>query len=280
MLTSEVLLTGVVENAVGIEGFLDRRLMRSGQQLSLSPRLATEIEPIPEWLQVRAGFYFEPTRFATNSDGGRGHATLGLDVKVLPWDGLRHLPGRQLVPRRRLARRGARLHQLGLRARGLALTARRVGLAGAGRPARFVSWRAEARDAHRTVAGVGGSLRVGGAARATLALRAQRSRIELELPAKRATPRGRVKSATGTLDVDLDDLSRTRGSVSVSLEDLELLAADGAPDRTYTERHSNGSSLGPRSAGETRHGAEPDVQHHGTRRGSRRAPRDRPHSTP
>jgi hypothetical protein len=86
MLTSEVLLTGVVENAVGIEGFLDRRLMRSGQQLSLSPRLATEIEPIPEWLQVRAGFYFEPTRFATNSDGGRGHATLGLDVKVLPWD--------------------------------------------------------------------------------------------------------------------------------------------------------------------------------------------------
>ncbi len=86
LLTSAMLLTGRVEDAVGIEGFLDRKLMRSGQQLSLSPRLATEIEPIPHWLQVRAGFYFEPTRFSANEDGGRSHGTLGLDLKVLPWD--------------------------------------------------------------------------------------------------------------------------------------------------------------------------------------------------
>jgi hypothetical protein len=86
LLTSSMLLTGPVKNAVGIEGFLDRKLMRSGQQLSLSPRLAVEIEPIPHWLQARAGFYFEPTRFAANEDGGRSHGTLGLDLKVLSWD--------------------------------------------------------------------------------------------------------------------------------------------------------------------------------------------------
>jgi hypothetical protein len=86
LLTSEMLLTGRVEDGVGIEGFLDRKLMRSGQQLSLSPRLATEIEPIAHWLQLRAGFYFEPTRFSANDEGGRSHGTLGFDAKVLPWD--------------------------------------------------------------------------------------------------------------------------------------------------------------------------------------------------
>jgi hypothetical protein len=80
----------------------------------------------------------------------------------------------------------------------------------------------------------------------------KRSRIELELPAKRATPRGRVKEATGTLDVDLDDLSRTRGKVSVSLEDLELLDADGAPDRTYTQRALEWLELGAKVSGEKR----------------------------
>jgi hypothetical protein len=80
----------------------------------------------------------------------------------------------------------------------------------------------------------------------------ERSRIELELPAKRATPRGRVKSATGTLDVDLDDLARTRGHVSVSLEDLELLGADGAPDPTYTERALEWLELGAKVSGEKR----------------------------
>ena len=71
---------------VGIEGFLDRTVQRSGQQLTLSPRLAIEIEPIPYWVQTRAGYYFEPTRFTANADGGRSHGTLGADVKLFPWD--------------------------------------------------------------------------------------------------------------------------------------------------------------------------------------------------
>jgi len=86
LLTSSLLLTGTVPDGVGIEGFLDRTVQRSGQQLSLSPRFAVEIEPIAHWLQARGGFYFEPTRFSANADGGRSHVTLGADVKVLPWD--------------------------------------------------------------------------------------------------------------------------------------------------------------------------------------------------
>jgi len=86
LLTSSLLLTGTVADGVGIEGFLDRQAQRSGEQLSLSPRLAVEIEPIPNWLQTRAGFYFEPTRFAANADGGRSHATLGVNARLLPWD--------------------------------------------------------------------------------------------------------------------------------------------------------------------------------------------------
>jgi len=86
LLMSSLLLTGTVPQGVGIEGFLDRTVQRSGQQISVSPRSAVEIEPVPHWVQARAGFYFEPTRFSANADGGRSHATLGADVKLLPWD--------------------------------------------------------------------------------------------------------------------------------------------------------------------------------------------------
>jgi hypothetical protein len=79
-----------------------------------------------------------------------------------------------------------------------------------------------------------------------------RSEIELALPAKRATPRGRVKSARGTLEVDLDDLSRTTGSVSVSLDDLELVGEDGALEPTYTARALEWLELGARVAADRR----------------------------
>ena len=90
------MLTGPVEEGVGIESFLNRRVQRSGERPSLSPRLGLEFEPIPNWLQARAGFYFEPTRFSRNADGspsrGRSHATLGCDVKVLKWNVFKTFP--------------------------------------------------------------------------------------------------------------------------------------------------------------------------------------------
>jgi hypothetical protein len=86
LLMSSMLMTGAVENGVGIEGFLKREWQRSGEQISVSPRLGLEIEPVPNWLQMRGGVYYEPTRFRSNEDGGRTHATLGGSLRLLPWD--------------------------------------------------------------------------------------------------------------------------------------------------------------------------------------------------
>src|SRR4051812_40320235 len=92
LLMSAMLMTGAVHNGVGIEGFLKREWQRSGEQITLSPRLAVEIEPIPNWLQMRGGVYYEPTRFRANEDGGRTHATLGGSLRLLPWDVFRTFP--------------------------------------------------------------------------------------------------------------------------------------------------------------------------------------------
>ncbi|HEY3493052.1 MAG TPA: hypothetical protein VGK73_00125 [Polyangiaceae bacterium] len=90
LLMTTLVLTGEVGNGVGVESFLNRRVQRSGERATLSPRIGVEFEPIPHWMQARTGFYFEPTRFSKNADGtpsrGRAHATLGLDVKVLKWN--------------------------------------------------------------------------------------------------------------------------------------------------------------------------------------------------
>ncbi len=86
LITSSLVLTGNVDGGIGIEGFLDGKAQRSGRHLSLSPRLAVELEPILRWTKLRGGIYFEPTRFPDNADGGRAHATLGIDQKLLPWD--------------------------------------------------------------------------------------------------------------------------------------------------------------------------------------------------
>jgi hypothetical protein len=86
LVTASLLMTGVVEDGVGLEGFLDGKEQRSGQQLSLSPRIGFELEPILHWTKIRAGTYFEPTRFPTNIAGGRSHGTFGIDQKVLPWE--------------------------------------------------------------------------------------------------------------------------------------------------------------------------------------------------
>ncbi len=74
LVMSSFLLTGTVPQGVGIEGFLDRTVQRSGQQLTLSPRLAIEIEPIPYWVQTRAGFYFEPRASAPTPTAGAATA--------------------------------------------------------------------------------------------------------------------------------------------------------------------------------------------------------------
>lgn len=86
LLLSSLVVTGTTQDAVGVESFLERTVQRSGASLSYSPRVAMEMESIPNWLRVRVGSYHEPTRFPSNRQGGRIHGTLGFDVRLFPFD--------------------------------------------------------------------------------------------------------------------------------------------------------------------------------------------------
>jgi hypothetical protein len=46
--------------------------------------LGAEGEPIANWVQMRAGTYFEPSRF--EGVGYRVHATFGTDVRLFSWN--------------------------------------------------------------------------------------------------------------------------------------------------------------------------------------------------
>jgi hypothetical protein len=83
LVTTSLLLTGPVSDAVGVESFLSQKVDRSGQTLSVTPRLGVESEVVPYWLRVRAGSYYEPTRFSNSSP--RLHGTFGVDAKVFSW---------------------------------------------------------------------------------------------------------------------------------------------------------------------------------------------------
>lgn len=83
LLTSSLLVSGPVSNAIGVESFLAQRVERSGQRATLTPRVGAEVEPIEGWLQVRAGSYLEPSRYAGKSS--RLHGTLGLEARLFPW---------------------------------------------------------------------------------------------------------------------------------------------------------------------------------------------------
>ena len=86
LVTTSIMVSGSVNNAVGIESMLNRTVQRSGERLTVSPHVGVETELIPHWLRVRGGSYLEPTRFNSNQKGARLHATFGFDQKVLPWN--------------------------------------------------------------------------------------------------------------------------------------------------------------------------------------------------
>jgi hypothetical protein len=86
LVTTSLMVSGSLRDAVGIESMLDRQVQRSGEQLSLSPHLGLETEVLANWLRLRGGSYLEPSRFASNDKGARLHGTFGFDQKVLEWD--------------------------------------------------------------------------------------------------------------------------------------------------------------------------------------------------
>ena len=84
LLLGSVLLTGPSDQAVALEGFVNRERELVGRRVSFSPRLAVETEPVPNYLKFRAGVYFEPSRFTDGT--ARQHFTFGSDVKLFAWD--------------------------------------------------------------------------------------------------------------------------------------------------------------------------------------------------
>ena len=83
-----VLTTGSVENGVSIDTFLSQAneslgpnavSARSGGAVNFSPRFGIEAEAIPNWLILRGGSYYEPSRFG---GVGRQHFTFGTSLRV------------------------------------------------------------------------------------------------------------------------------------------------------------------------------------------------------
>jgi hypothetical protein len=79
-----MIISGPVDDAVGVESLTTQTVNRSGQHTVISPRLGVESGVIPDYLKLRAGTYLEPTRFEGSS--ARLHGTFGADVKLLVWN--------------------------------------------------------------------------------------------------------------------------------------------------------------------------------------------------
>ncbi len=84
LLTADVWINGRVQDGVGVESFLFQTVQRSGEKVTVSPRVGFETEVWPTRLKLRAGSYIEPSRFAESTL--RVHGTFGFDVNVLRWN--------------------------------------------------------------------------------------------------------------------------------------------------------------------------------------------------
>ncbi|MBI2391541.1 MAG: hypothetical protein HYV09_18275 [Deltaproteobacteria bacterium] len=84
LIVGSVLVSGPVKDAIGLESFLSQYVQRSGRRPVVTPRLGVEAEPFANAIQVRAGTYLEPSRFADRSP--RLHGTLGLEVRLFRWN--------------------------------------------------------------------------------------------------------------------------------------------------------------------------------------------------
>jgi hypothetical protein len=82
--SASMLVASAVHDAVGVESLVNQTVDRSGEKAVASFHVGAEAGVLPRLLKVRAGSYVEPTRFDGSSP--RVHGTVGLDVKLVPWD--------------------------------------------------------------------------------------------------------------------------------------------------------------------------------------------------
>jgi hypothetical protein len=84
LFSADVIAVGPTPDGVGLESFLSQQRQESGRHTTFGFRFGIEGEPIAYWVQMRAGTYLEPSRFA--GVGYRVHGTLGADVRLFSWD--------------------------------------------------------------------------------------------------------------------------------------------------------------------------------------------------
>ena len=82
-------IIGAVSNGYGMEAFAAKQLQASGRHAAFTPRLGLESDVIAGWLRVRAGSYWEASRFAETS--ARWHVTGGVQGRVVAF----HLAGQE-----------------------------------------------------------------------------------------------------------------------------------------------------------------------------------------
>ncbi len=84
LVSASLLIAGTVKDGVGIESFFRKTVDRSGEKISYTPRIGVELEPFPNVIQLRAGSYWEPSRYSYWRS--RIHATAGFDLRVFSFD--------------------------------------------------------------------------------------------------------------------------------------------------------------------------------------------------
>lgn len=77
---ADLWLVGTTRNGHGLEKFGMQELQRSGERGAIGARAGAEFEALPGRLRIRAGTYWEPSRFANVT--GRLHGTFGVEVRV------------------------------------------------------------------------------------------------------------------------------------------------------------------------------------------------------
>ena len=92
LVSYDLVVTGPSPEAVSMRGYLRGAEIPAGRNTTVSLRLGSESEVLANWLVLRAGYYFEPSR--TQLIAGRHHATGGATgrlpfgewLQFWPWD--------------------------------------------------------------------------------------------------------------------------------------------------------------------------------------------------
>lgn len=76
----DAIVTGKTSNAIGIESFIAQEYRRAGTDMTVGIRAGAEAEVVANRLRLRAGSYWEPSRY--EGEVGRLHGTAGADLRV------------------------------------------------------------------------------------------------------------------------------------------------------------------------------------------------------